>query len=91
MSQLFTAVDELLAGAADLPKPDVRVRLRRASNLTQAQVAEALGVTPLAVLRWEKGQSEPRAERRKAYLRLLNGWAERHPEAALPEDGILIN
>ncbi|MFF1593154.1 MULTISPECIES: helix-turn-helix transcriptional regulator [unclassified Streptomyces] len=78
---MMEAVDQLLAGAADLPSPATRARLRKAAGLTQEQVGEALGVTWLAVLRWEKGQSEPRAARRKAYVKLLNGWSERYPDA----------
>jgi HTH-type transcriptional regulator/antitoxin MqsA len=83
MTDLFGAVDELLSRPADvLPPPEVRSRLRRASGLTQEEVAKAFGVHRMAFLRWENGQSMPRPRHRAAYLRLLKGWAEKHPEAA---------
>ncbi|WP_394426908.1 helix-turn-helix domain-containing protein [Streptomyces sp. SGAir0957] len=81
MTDMFNAVDRLLAGEKDLPSPAVRARLRKASGLTQVQVGEALGVRWLAVHTWESGKSEPRGDRRKAYLKLLRGWSERYPEA----------
>ena len=45
--QLFTAIDSLLAAVDDgtvLPVPAERVRLRQAAGLTEAAVAQALGV-----------------------------------------------
>jgi transcriptional regulator with XRE-family HTH domain len=85
MSELFDAVDALLTRPADLPPPAVRARLRRADGLTQAQVAEALGVTRVQVLRWENGQAEPRAPHRAAYARLMKGLADKHPAVAESE------
>ncbi|MEV0185826.1 helix-turn-helix domain-containing protein [Streptomyces sp. NPDC050625] len=83
MTDLFEAVDSLLSRSADaLPPPEVRARLRKASGLTQEGVAEAFGVHRMAFLRWENGQSMPRPKHRAAYLRLLKGWARKHPEAA---------
>ena len=35
---------------------------RQRAGLTQAALAQALGVQPLAVLRWEGGQRHPSAE-----------------------------
>ncbi|MER5859806.1 helix-turn-helix domain-containing protein [Streptomyces sp900105245] len=87
MNDLNEAVDALLSRPADvLPSPEVRARLRKASGLTQEEVAEAFGVHRMAFLRWENGQSMPRRRHRDAYLRLLKGWAEKHPEAALGSD-----
>ncbi|MCX4581462.1 helix-turn-helix domain-containing protein [Streptomyces sp. NBC_01571] len=60
----------------------MRSRLRKASGLTQEEVAQAFGVHRLAFLRWENGQSMPRRRHRDAYLRLLQGWATKYPEAA---------
>ena len=83
MDELHDAVDALLSRPTNLlPPPDVRARLRKASGLTQEEVAQAFGVHRMAFLRWENGQATPRARHRSAYLRLLKGWAERHPEAA---------
>ncbi|WP_371674788.1 helix-turn-helix domain-containing protein (plasmid) [Streptomyces sp. NBC_00289] len=83
MTNLFEAVDDLLSRPADvLPSPEVRAKLRKASGLTQEEVAEAFGVHRMAFLRWENGQSMPRPKARAAYLRLLKGWAQQHPEAA---------
>ncbi|MET9187698.1 helix-turn-helix domain-containing protein [Streptomyces anthocyanicus] len=83
MTELFEAVDDLLRRRAEvLPSPEVRARLRKASGLTQEDVAQAFGVHRMAFLRWENGQSLPRPRHRAAYLRLLKGWAQRYPEAA---------
>ncbi|MBZ6142456.1 helix-turn-helix domain-containing protein [Streptomyces olivaceus] len=76
-------MDELLSRPTSvLPQPEVRARLRKASGLTQEEVARAFGVHRMAFLRWENGQAVPRAKHRAAYLRLLKGWAKQHPQAA---------
>lgn len=55
-------VDALLDGLDDvLPPPRVRAQLRLAANLTQQDVADAVGVKRLAVVRWELGKSTPGA------------------------------
>ncbi|MFJ1878668.1 helix-turn-helix transcriptional regulator [Streptomyces sp. KS_5] len=80
--QLFTAVDSLLAAVDDgtvLPFPAERVRLREAAGLTQAAVAQALGVRVPSIAAWEAGRAEPKAERLEAYQRLLEGLARRYP------------
>lgn len=83
MGELDDAVDALLSRPANvLPPPEVRARLRKASGLTQEEVAQAFGVHRMAFLRWENGQAMPRAKHRDAYARLLKGWAEKHPQAA---------
>ncbi|MFI1700615.1 type II toxin-antitoxin system MqsA family antitoxin [Streptomyces bobili] len=82
MTDLFEAVDNLLSRPADvLPPPEVRARLRKASGLTQEEVAEVFGVHRMAFLRWENGHSMPHRKNRAAYLRLLAGWAQKYPEA----------
>ena len=89
MTNLFDAVDALLSRPADvLPPPAVRARLRKASGLTQEEVAEAFGVHRMAFLRWENGHSMPHRKNRAAYLRLLAGWAQKYPEAAVPTEPI---
>ena len=78
--ELFSAVDALLEGTEPkLPPPAERVRLREAAGVTQARLAQALKSTVQTVKNWENGRSEPRPPRLQAYLRLLEGWAERHP------------
>ncbi|MFB7467107.1 helix-turn-helix domain-containing protein [Streptomyces sp. NPDC056224] len=76
----MSAVDVLLSEQKPLLPPALRAPLRRAAGLTQRQVANAIGVRPLQVLRWEAGEAEPRnGERRAAYSRLLHGLAQQHP------------
>jgi HTH-type transcriptional regulator/antitoxin MqsA len=77
---MYDAVDELLRRPADLPTPEVRAKLRRAHRLTQQEVAEAIGVHRIQVVRWESGQAEPRNPHRRAYAHLLAGLAAQHPE-----------
>ncbi|MER6917736.1 helix-turn-helix domain-containing protein [Streptomyces spiralis] len=82
VSDLFDAVDALLARPDTLPSPEVRARLRKADGLTQEEVAEVFGVTRVAFHRWETGVAKPRRRHLEAYVRLLTGWAAKHPEAA---------
>ncbi|MDX3588921.1 telomere-associated protein Tap [Streptomyces europaeiscabiei] len=77
--ELFAAVDELLAGEPELPTPAERARLRDAAGVSQARLAQVLKSTTQTVKNWENGRSEPRPPRREAYLRLLEGWAAKHP------------
>lgn len=44
--------------------------VRKARGMTQAQVAAALGVTPNAVPRWERGEQVPRG----LYRQALEAW-----------------
>jgi transcriptional regulator with XRE-family HTH domain len=82
-------VDALLDGLDDvLPPPRVRAQLRFAANLTQQEVADAVGVKRLAVVRWELGKSTPRRPQRDVYMHLLKQLAERFPEAARVDEGM---
>jgi hypothetical protein len=84
---LFSAVDALLAavdGGDVLPALDERVRLREAAGLTQAAVAQALGVRVASIEAWEAGRAEPKAERLEAYRRLLEGLSRRFPASGGP-------
>ncbi|MFF3755491.1 telomere-associated protein Tap [Streptomyces sp. NPDC002185] len=81
-SDPLAAVDALLTAVDDgqiLPVPAERVRLREAAGLTQAAVAQALGIRVPSIQAWEEGRAEPRAERLQAYRRLLDGLAQRYP------------
>ncbi|MEU1470528.1 helix-turn-helix transcriptional regulator [Streptomyces sp. NPDC005761] len=81
MSELFDAVDALIADHSPLPPPQERERLRKAHGLTQEQVAAALGVRRATVVSWENGRTEPRPPQREAYARLVNKLAELYPAA----------
>ncbi|MEU9237141.1 helix-turn-helix domain-containing protein [Streptomyces subrutilus] len=82
------SVDVLLYAHAPLLPVAVRGPLRRAAGLSQQQVAEAIGVQPLAVLRWEAGSVEPRSgPRRTAYSRLLQGLADQYPDVLTSASG----
>ncbi|MFI1152606.1 telomere-associated protein Tap [Streptomyces sp. NPDC020817] len=79
---LFAAVDALLEEAAQdpLPHPDERKRLREAAGLSQDQIAKALSVRRETVTSWETGRTAPRAPKRAAYARLLEGLSTLHPD-----------
>ncbi|MFJ3637832.1 telomere-associated protein Tap [Streptomyces sp. NPDC090112] len=81
MSELFDAVDALLASRAVLPPPAERKRLRAAHGLTIDEVATALKVRRATVSGWESGKTEPRPPERDAYARLLDGLAKLYPAA----------
>jgi DNA-binding XRE family transcriptional regulator len=87
MSELFEAVDALIAGHAPLPAPAERERLRRAAGLSQQQVAGALEVRRATVVSWESGKTEPRPPQREAYARLLSKLAALYPAAQVAPPG----
>ncbi|MFH9729576.1 helix-turn-helix domain-containing protein [Streptomyces sp. NPDC017260] len=62
--------------ATPLPPPKARRRLREAAALTQAHVAERVGVTRGTVRAWESGRTTPRGRKREAYAKLLNALAQ---------------
>ncbi|AQS67965.1 helix-turn-helix domain-containing protein [Streptomyces pactum] len=62
--------------ATPLPPPTARRRLRETAALTQAQLAERVGVTRETVRAWESGRTTPRGRKREAYAKLLNTLAE---------------
>ncbi|GGT16121.1 telomere-associated protein Tap [Streptomyces chromofuscus] len=79
MSELFDAVDALVASRSPLPVPAERKRLRQAHGLTLDEVAAALQVRRATVSGWEAGRTEPRPPEREAYARLLSRLAELYP------------
>jgi transcriptional regulator with XRE-family HTH domain len=84
MSELFDAVDALVASRAPLPPAEERKRLRQAHGLTLDEVAAALKVRRATVSGWEsvKKPVEPRGPEREAYARLLDKLAELYPAPA---------
>ncbi|MFI9758794.1 helix-turn-helix domain-containing protein [Streptomyces sp. NPDC051963] len=71
----FNAIDALLAGARQevpLPPAEERRELREKLNLSRAQVAQALGVSPSTVGGWESGR-DPGGEVREKYAYFLEG------------------
>ncbi|MFJ8664078.1 telomere-associated protein Tap [Streptomyces sp. NPDC093795] len=84
MSELFEAVDALLASRATLPPPEERKRLRTAHGLTLDEVAAALKVRRATVSGWESGRTEARPPERDAYARLLAGLAQLYPAPTTP-------
>ncbi|MFF5481058.1 telomere-associated protein Tap [Streptomyces sp. NPDC012935] len=82
MSELFDAVDALIASRSALPPPAERKRLRQAHGLTLDEVAAALQVRRATVSGWEAGKTEPRPPERDAYARLLEQLAQLYPANA---------
>ncbi|GGJ65702.1 helix-turn-helix domain-containing protein [Streptomyces brasiliensis] len=89
----FGAIDALLAGAkkeVPLPSAEERRALREELNLSRAQLAQALGVSPSTVGGWESGR-DPSGEVREKYAYFLEGArtklaAETAAEEAPAED-----
>ncbi len=81
MSELFDAVDALVASRSPLPPPAERKRLRQAHALTLDEVAAALDVRRATVSGWESGKTEPRPPQREPYARLLRQLAQLYPTA----------
>ncbi|MEU8928051.1 helix-turn-helix transcriptional regulator [Kitasatospora sp. NPDC048545] len=78
---LFASIDALLArprSADDLPVPAERVRLRKASEYTQEELAAALETRRETIVRWEAGTTEPRPPKREVYIRFLARLALQH-------------
>lgn len=51
-------------------------RIRELAGLSQAEIAELVGVTPAAISRWEAGERRPTGDRAIAYGRALRRIAE---------------
>ncbi|AWW41292.1 helix-turn-helix domain-containing protein [Streptomyces cadmiisoli] len=71
----FGAIDALLAGArkeVPLPSAEERRALRDGLNLSRAQLAQALDVSPSTVGGWESGR-DPSGEVREKYAYFLEG------------------
>lgn len=86
MSELFDAVDALVASRSSLPPAVERKRLRTAHGLTLDEVAAALQVRRATVSGWESltKPTEPRGPEREAYARMLRQLAELYPTPEEP-------
>ncbi len=60
---------------ARLPEPAVRRLIRERACTTQQEIGDALGVSRVAVTRWDAGTRTPRGELREAYIELLDRLA----------------
>ncbi|WEH12228.1 helix-turn-helix transcriptional regulator [Streptomyces sp. VNUA24] len=76
----------LLPAAAprDLPAPDERRRLRRQSDLSLHQAADACSVTETTVRDWENGTTTPRGHNADVYRNLLAGLHARLTQTPAP-------
>ncbi|WP_326699401.1 helix-turn-helix domain-containing protein [Streptomyces sp. NBC_01754] len=75
------------SGPADvppLPSPKERRRLREARELSEEQVATAVGVTPATIRAWETGRTSPRGRRRVAYARIISSADPRASAGTAP-------
>ncbi|GAA2004404.1 hypothetical protein GCM10009799_34550 [Nocardiopsis rhodophaea] len=54
-----------------LPAPDDARSIRERAGVSQARLADELGVHRVTVARWESGTRQPRGALRLAYARLL--------------------
>jgi DNA-binding transcriptional regulator YiaG len=61
VSELFDAVDALIAKRRVLPPPAERELLRKVHGLTQEEVASALHVRRAAIVNWESGEDRSAA------------------------------
>jgi DNA-binding transcriptional regulator YiaG len=55
-----------------LPAPAICKLIREQSNLTQDDIAEAVGVDRASISRWESGDQSPRGAARETYAALLS-------------------
>ncbi|MGW5068332.1 telomere-associated protein Tap [Streptomyces cyaneofuscatus] len=87
MSELFDAIDALVASRSPLPAPAERKRLRQAHGLTLEEVAATLDVRRATVGAWESGRTEPRPPQREPYAHLLKQLARLYPSPTATEGG----
>jgi DNA-binding XRE family transcriptional regulator len=75
MRSTTAAVDDDLVArvrAGQLPSPSMRRSIRHAARASLRDFADEIGVSPMTVLRWEQGKSEPRLKHAILYRQLLD-------------------
>lgn len=65
--------------------PEVWRALRERAGLTLREVAEVLGVSQMAISRWERGERVARGQNAARYLRLLRLALPREADEEVPE------
>jgi DNA-binding transcriptional regulator YiaG len=71
----MTSGEELLARVRSrrkLPPPNERRQIRRKANVSLRELAAALGVSHMAIVRWEEGAQPADPAHVAAYRRLLD-------------------
>ncbi len=71
----MTDVTALTQGST-LPSVKARRLIREAANVSQIEMAVAVGVSRWSILRWETDQSEPRGNNRRRYAGVLAALRE---------------
>ncbi|MWJ18488.1 XRE family transcriptional regulator [Clavibacter michiganensis subsp. michiganensis] len=66
----MTLISEVVASRR-LPTPALARAIRETAGVSQARIAEELGVTRMAVSRWERGTRRPRGPLLIAYAAVL--------------------
>jgi predicted transcriptional regulator len=68
-AELWTKVRE--REPVPLPEPKVRRAIRESRGLRQLDLADVVGVSDVAICRYETGEREPRGETRRRYAEAL--------------------
>lgn len=58
--------------AARLPPPPVCRAIRQGAGVSLREVGQLIGVSPMTVLRWERGDVRPKRDHAIAYRELLD-------------------
>lgn len=76
MTEPQAAIRDMIDSRPTLPDPAYLKAIRQKSGLTQAEVAEAIGVTPGAVKHYEAGRRRPRGENLARYSEAVEEMAK---------------
>ncbi|HEX3538858.1 MAG TPA: helix-turn-helix transcriptional regulator [Acidimicrobiales bacterium] len=61
---------------SQLPPSSIRRNIRLAAHLSLREMANALGVSPMTLLRWESGDATPRRAAAVRYRTMLDSLAK---------------